>query len=223
MSSCIKWLVLFATVCTAVTSVAPQSQPSPQAANHFRPSTPDLYRQEIETKNIPFSNPLFSANPLLTPRIITVSQVRFVDSDDPATTRPRESVQIRNNKNPALETEAPILRTDLPATISDSPAGSRQQKSIGSTSKPASQANQQSVDRWPWPTSSLVELQGRQLIAKSENVAKSDSTAMVIRKSVPRPYRILTKVSSCPKLLHDLTISCQLPAFQHSGQPIVRF
>lgn len=73
--------------------------------------------------------------------------------------------------------------------------------------------NEPVQDRWPWPYSKSVNIQSRKKLAKPTN--------LIVKKSVAKPYRLLTRTSSCPKLLHDLTVTCSLPKQQEPLQPVV--
>ncbi|XP_057376932.1 uncharacterized protein LOC130698168 [Daphnia carinata] len=72
-------------------------------------------------------------------------------------------------------------------------------------------------DRWPWPYSKSVK---QTVNVQSRQLAKP--TTLVVKKSVAKPYRLLTRTSSCPKLLHDLTVTCSLPK-QHDQFQTVEF
>ena len=68
-------------------------------------------------------------------------------------------------------------------------------------------------DRWPWPYSSLGQAKSLHSIPDSRsNHPHISEKGLIVKKSVAKPYRVQSKSSSCPKLLHDLTISCSLPA-----------
>jgi len=60
-------------------------------------------------------------------------------------------------------------------------------------------------DHWRWPS----RPDGRREQRQSPEFIGLQS--LEVHRSVPKPYRIHSKDSSCPKLLHDLSISCQLP------------
>lgn len=71
-------------------------------------------------------------------------------------------------------------------------------------------------DRWPWPysksTQQFINPQGRNIQTLSP---------LKVKKDVAKPYRLLARTSSCPKLLHDLTVTCSLPEEQLSSDPVV--
>ena len=102
-----------------------------------------------------------------------------------------------------------------------------------------------SDDRWPWPSNNVgiarpatIESAADALQGAATTVARAVdkpaqsrpapvastggvSSPLIIKKSVPKPYRILSHVSSCPKLFHDLSLSCQMTQQQQQGQPLV--
>lgn len=69
-------------------------------------------------------------------------------------------------------------------------------------------------DRWPWPYSSLGQAKSLQSVHPDSrsNHPNIIEKGLIVKKSVAKPYRVQSKSSSCPKLLHDLTITCSLPA-----------
>ena len=69
----------------------------------------------------------------------------------------------------------------------------------------SSQSDDIVEDRWRWPS----RPDGRREQRQSPEFAGLQS--LDVHRSVLKPYRIHSKESSCPKLLHDLSISCQLP------------
>jgi len=79
-------------------------------------------------------------------------------------------------------------------------------------------------DRWSWPSTTKAAIeesyQSRALgSAAADNKA---SLSLVVRKTVAKPYRLLPRTASCPKLLHDLNITCSLPTQLIKKQPVVR-
>ncbi|KZS10615.1 Uncharacterized protein APZ42_024924 [Daphnia magna] len=79
-------------------------------------------------------------------------------------------------------------------------------------------AEDPSQDRWPWPYSKSVK---QTVSIQSRQLAKP--TTLIVKKSVAKPYRLLTRTSSCPKLLHDLTVTCSLPKQQQEQFQTVEF
>lgn len=78
-------------------------------------------------------------------------------------------------------------------------------------------------DRWSWPsTTKAIEesYQSRSLGSVADNKAP---LSLIVKKTVAKPYRLLPRTASCPKLLHDLNITCSLPTQLAKKQPVVRY
>lgn len=146
---------------------------------------------------------------------VGVSKIRFLDADEffvPNFSPVPHSEFIP----PAAQTEGrranlPILNPDHITTVV------RQAKSpeINDSAIGTSVTGSPAQDRWPWPYSKpikqAVNIQSRQ----------QQSPSLIVKKSVAKPYRLLTRTSSCPKLLHDLTITCSWPKQQQLQRPVV--
>jgi hypothetical protein len=196
--------------------------PAGELQGDFRPSIPvfalpDSVRQDRAI--VQSFNPQNPSPTLAAVEPFGVSQVRFIESDALI-------------PNPIVDKEA---EQSAPATQTVPVDGLETSPRFLSGALPVIQAVPDSSpkleDRWPWPSSSPVAPQsnrlngGRQLsrpelAEATQDVAASDEK-LIIKKSVPKPYRILTQVSSCPKLFHDLSISCQMSHQQQQGQPVV--
>ena len=145
---------------------------------------------------------------------VGVSKIRFLEADEffvPSlfqASHPRFFPVSRHTEGRSVSP----LSSDV-----DSTTLVRQAKSapLNTSAEAVPVAEASVLQRWPWPYSrpnkQPTNPQSRQL---------QQAPALTIKKSVAKPYRLLTRKSSCPKLLHDLTISCTLPK-QLSSQLVV--
>ena len=153
---------------------------------------------------------------------VGVSKIRFLEADEffipslfPPITHPEFLPPA-----PTIQTEGRRANAQNSAAV-DPTALVRQAKSANSSAVDDISVADSVQDRWPWPYSkpikqqSAANVQTRQLQKPVPN--------LVVKKSVAKPYRLLTRTSTCPKLLHDLTITCAFPNQQPLSQPVVSF
>jgi len=123
------------------------------------------------------------------------SRIRFVDEEQPFIGNP---FQVQENYFSDHGESASVIDTVISSR----------------SSLPAPIYQQVEEERWRWPSkSSEGRREGRQLRPED----------LQVTRSVPKPYRVHTKESSCPKLLHDVSISCKVPVHLREPQQNVIF
>ena len=155
-------------------------------------------------------------SPTLASAPFGISQVRFLESD-------ALEIQPVSPHSSNVETQPIPLQASVLAKVS---ARSVDAQFVTGNNAAVLQGNQDQ-DRWPWPSiQTNRQTSGRQLkpqqqqpIELSNNIKPQAS--ITVSKSVPKPYRIISRVSSCPKLNHDLVVSCQVPQQQPRDQIVV--
>lgn len=118
------------------------------------------------------------------------SRIRFIDQDDFA-----PSANPFQSQESYFPVSAPAVRR--PRILSDFLETSASEPNAGYLS----QSEDIDEDRWRWP-SRREQRQSPEFVGLQ---------SLEVHRSVPKSYRFHSKESSCPKLLHDLSISCQLP------------
>ena len=196
---------------------------------NYRPLRDILFRSSESLSNgsvVASFHPTDASPTLASPPLSGISKILFLsDEGDAVVGNPFQSHEnyfVPDSVTPVrhtVTTRHPVFPDlDLPD------ASIRQAKSID----PAQfQRHRQTVsvneERWAWPSKSNTDLeqqeqekqkQGRQLNAKQQL-----DVPLTVKKIVPKPYRNLAKISSCPKLLHDLNITCELPI--QTSEPVV--
>ncbi len=150
---------------------------------------------------------------------VGVSKIRFLEADEffvpslfplsqpdffpPVTTIHTEGRRA-NSQNSAVDSTT-LVRQAKSAAINAS--------TIAATVADSAQ------DRWPWPYSKPIKQQS--VDVQSRQLQKPPT--LIVKKSVAKPYRLLTRTSTCPKLLHDLSITCSFPNQQLLLHPVVSF
>lgn len=147
---------------------------------------------------------------------VGVSKIRFLDAD--AFLVPNFSPVSHSEFIPPAITQTEGRRANLPSSNFDHTTVVRQAKNteINESAIDHSVTANPVQDRWPWPYSKSI----KQAVNTQSRQIQQQST-LVVKKSVAKPYRLLTRTSSCPKLLHDLTITCSLPKQQQLQKPVV--
>lgn len=200
-----------------------------QESVHYRSLRDILFRSQTEAIAFPVDSSVIAsfqpADPsptLASPPGVGVSKIRFLESDaffGPPLYHPNTNPEFIS---PAL-VQAEGRRPNVPSAVAVNPvAVARQPKSaavdISTTTAPTS-GEPVEDDRWPWPYSKPSK---QPVTPQSRQIHKLTSP-LVVKKSVAKPYRLLSRTSTCPKLLHDLTITCSLPKQQFPpNQPVVR-
>lgn len=219
-SAMLLFLVLAVVVCQAQDEAVffPSQPPSFVQLRSLRDILFQKESPETASKELPVVLSSFEPNdpsPTLAspPLAPGVSKIRFLETDTFFVPPPfQESEELAE---PSSEHEEQLSTDILP------PALIRQAKSAADAGAPGA------TDRWSWPSGSralpVEQSQGRALSAPSivSVVSSHPPPTLSLKKSVAKPYRLLSKGSSCPKLLHDLTIHCTLPP-QHLHEPLVR-
>lgn len=188
-----------------------------QESVHYRSLRDILFRSQTEAIAFPVDSSVIAsfrpADPsptLASPPGVGVSKIRFLESDaffGPPLYHP----------NPEFSSAALVQSEGRRPNV---PSVARQPKSaaIDLPTTAVSTAGEPVEDeRWPWPYSKPSQ---QSVTPQSRQIHKLTSP-LVVKKSVAKPYRLLSRTSTCPKLLHDLTITCSLPKQQSTSTQLV--
>ena len=180
----------------------------------FRSQSEDI-AHSIESPIVASFRPTNPSPTLASPQNgVGVSKIRFLDAD--AFFVPNFSPVPHSEFIPPTVSQTEGRRANLPNSNLDHITVVRQAKSteINESAVGVSVTGNPVQDRWPWPYSKSIK-------QAADIQSRQQSSSLVVKKSVAKPYRLLTRTSSCPKLLHDLTITCSWPKQQQLLQPVV--
>lgn len=183
----------------------------------FRSQSEDIITHSIESPVVASFRP---ANPSPTlasspQNAVGVSKIRFLEAD--AFLVPNFSPVSHSEVIPSAIIQTEGRRATLPNSDFDHTTVVRQVNNAEIKESANSATANPVQDRWPWPYSKSIS---KQSVNPQSRQLQQPST-LIVKKSVAKPYRLLTRTSSCPKLLHDLTITCSLPKQQQIQQPMV--
>nr|CAH0104790.1 unnamed protein product [Daphnia galeata] len=182
----------------------------------FRSQSEDIIAHSIESPVVASFRP---ANPSPTlasspQNAVGVSKIRFLEAD--AFLVPNFSPVSHSEVIPSAIIQTEGRRATLPNSDFDHTTVVRQVNNAEIKESANSATANPVQDRWPWPYSKSIS---KQSVNPQSRQLQQPST-LIVKKSVAKPYRLLTRTSSCPKLLHDLTITCSLPKQQQIQQPM---